>query len=211
MMTKRCEFCKKTYVRKHTCKYSVRKNTNKITNFLALLCFNHFQHSTGCGRKRDFNINEFVKSRHYNLFFSLAQYITLMNLNYENYLNFLFRYKIPSCKWQNDDIHSQYQVCFNKENDIRTGIRNFLALKKRWAFNNNDNAKNYWVEENPSTILNHFQDGRIHPSILIISKNAQQFLQMLPTDRIVALYKSLNIEVYLSKIEQIYITEYNDI
>ena len=201
----KCTYCNKEFTRArtlqvHMCepkRRHLQKNEKWVQN--AFLVFQRFyqihQHNI-----KEKNYDEFCKSPYYNAFVKFGRYMMHINPLYpEKYIDYVILSKIKLDHWARDDLYESYLIDTLKQEPVESALQRSITTMMDWAQEQNAQWSDYFRLANTNRAVQHIQQGKISPWLLLGCKAGKTLLKSLSDEQLQMTSRFINPEFWQAK------------
>ena len=201
----KCTYCNKEFTRArtlqvHMCepkRRHLQKNEKWVQN--AFLVFQRFyqihQHNI-----KEKNYDEFCKSPYYNAFVKFGRYMMHINPLYpEKYIDYVILSKIKLDHWARDDLYESYLIDTLKQEPVESALQRSITTMMDWAQEQNAQWSDYFRLANTNRAVQHIQQGKISPWLLLGCKAGKTLLKSLSDEQLQMTSRFINPEFWKAK------------
>ena len=205
--TNRCTYCDKTFAKErtlqvHLCEPKRRylqRDEKWVVN--AFMVFQRFykihQHNS-----KEKTYDDFVKSPYYNAFVKFGRYIMHINPLYpEKYIDFVLKSKIKLDHWARDDLYETYLIEALKTEPVEAALQRSIATMMDWAEEQNAQWADYFRLVNKNRAVQHIQQGKISPWLLLGCEAGKRMLQSFNDEQLQMIEAFINTSFWPSKLK----------
>jgi len=186
----KCTYCGKVFTRArtlqvHMCepkRRHLQKNEKWVQN--AFMVFQRFYqiHQHGQNEK---TYDDFCRSAYYNAFVKFGRFMMHINPLYpEKYIDYVILSKIKLDHWARDDLYEAYLIETLKAEPVESALQRSIATMMDWAEEQNAQWADYFRLVNTNRAVQHIQQGRISPWLLLGCKAGKNLLQSLNDEQL---------------------------
>jgi hypothetical protein len=147
--------------------------------------------------------DNFINSSIYNDFFDFGKYIVDSKINnWEKYVDWLIKNKIPIKKWNKDSTYYTFNDELLKTESVSRALERYVLFLQEWEEKTNTRWDMFWKTENEFAIINYIKEGKISPWILFSSSDAIDFVNTIPDELIIEIHKSIDLSYWNNKISK---------
>ena len=201
----KCTYCNKEFTRArtlqvHMCepkRRHLQKNEKWVQN--AFLVFQRFyqihQHNI-----KEKNYDEFCKSPYYNAFVKFGRYMMHINPLYpEKYIDYVILSKIKLDHWARDDLYESYLIDTLKQEPVESALQRSITTMMDWAQEQNAQWSDYFRLANTNRAVQHIQQGKISPWIVLGCTAGKKMLQSFSDEQLQLTARYINPEFWNAK------------
>ena len=194
------EFTRARTLQVHMCepkRRHLQKNEKWVQN--AFLVFQRFyqihQHNI-----KEKNYDEFCKSPYYNAFVKFGRYMMHINPLYpEKYIDYVILSKIKLDHWARDDLYESYLIDTLKQEPVESALQRSITTMMDWAEEQHAQWSDYFRLVNTNRAVQHIQQGKISPWILLGCSAGKKMLQSFSDEQLQMTHRFINPEFWSSK------------
>ena len=186
----KCTYCGKVFTRArtlqvHMCepkRRHLQKNEKWVQN--AFMVFQRFYQIHQHGQKEK-TYDDFCRSAYYNAFVKFGRFMMHINPLYpEKYIDYVILSKIKLDHWARDDLYEAYLIETLKAEPVESALQRSIATMMDWAEEQNAQWADYFRLVNTNRAVQHIQQGRISPWLLLGCKAGKNLLQSLNDEQL---------------------------
>ena len=179
----KCPYCGKQFARErtlhvHMCepkRRHMQKNEKWVQN--AFIVFQRFYQIHQKNTKEK-TYEEFCKSAYYNAFVKFGRFMMHINPIYpEKYIDFVILSKIKLDHWARDDLYEAYLIDTLKAEPVESALQRSITTMMDWAQEQNAQWSDYFRLVNTTRAVQHIQQGKISPWLLLGCKPGKTLLK----------------------------------
>ena len=201
----KCTYCDKTFARErtlqvHLCepkRRHLQKNEKWVQN--AFMVFQRFYeiHQNNTTPR---TYKQFCDSPYYNAFVKFGRYIMYINPLYpEKYIDYVLLSKIKLDHWARDDLYEAYLIHTLKNEPVEAALRRSIATMMDWADIQNAQWSDYFRLVNTNRAVQHIQQGKISPWMLLGCGAGKKMLNLLTDEQLQMTQRFINPEFWANK------------
>ena len=205
--TNKCTYCGKEFTRErtlqvHMCepkRRHLQKNEKWVQN--GFIVFQRFYeiHQHG-GKVKTYD--DFCKSSYYNAFVKFGRFMMHINPLYpEKYIDYVILSKIKLDHWARDDLYEAYLVETLKSEPVESALQRSIATMMDWAAEQHAQWADYFRLVNTNRAVQHIQQGKISPWMLLGCKAGKNLLQSLNDEQLQIVAKFIAPEFWTQRIK----------
>ena len=186
----KCTYCGKTFTRErtlqvHMCepkRRHLQKNEKWVQN--AFMVFQRFYQIHQHGQKEK-TYDDFCRSAYYNAFVKFGRFMMHINPLYpEKYIDYVILSKIKLDHWARDDLYEAYLIETLKAEPVESALQRSIATMMDWSAEQNAQWADYFRLVNTNRAVQHIQQGKISPWLLLGCKAGKNLLQSLNDEQL---------------------------
>ena len=186
----KCPYCGKEFTKErtlqvHMCEPKRRylqKDEKWVVN--AFMVFQRFYQIHQKNSKTK-TYDDFVGSPYYNAFVKFGRFIMHINPLYpDKYIDFVLKSKVKLDHWARDDLYEAYLIETLKAEPVESALQRSIATMMDWAEEQNAQWADYFRLVNTNRAVQHIQQGRISPWLLLGCKAGKNLLQSLNDEQL---------------------------
>ena len=186
----KCTYCGKVFTRArtlqvHMCepkRRHLQKNEKWVQN--AFMVFQRFYQIHQHGQKEK-TYDDFCRSAYYNAFVKFGRFMMHINPLYpEKYIDYVILSKIKLDHWARDDLYEAYLIETLKAEPVESALQRSIATMMDWAEEQNAQWADYFRLVNTNRAVQHIQQGKISPWLLLGCKAGKNLLQSLNDEQL---------------------------
>ena len=203
----KCTYCGKVFTRArtlqvHMCepkRRHLQKNEKWVQN--AFMVFQRFYQIHQHGQKEK-TYDDFCRSAYYNAFVKFGRFMMHINPLYpEKYIDYVILSKIKLDHWARDDLYEAYLIETLKAEPVESALQRSIATMMDWAEEQNAQWADYFRLVNTNRAVQHIQQGRISPWILLGCKAGKNLLQSLNDEQLQMVARFIAPEFWTQRIK----------
>ena len=203
----KCPYCGKEFTRErtlqvHMCEPKRRylqKDEKWVVN--AFMVFQRFYQIHQKNTKPK-TYDEFVKSAYYNAFVKFGRYIMHINPLYpERYIDYVLHSKIKLDHWARDDLYEAYLIDAIKREPVEAALQRTITTMMDWATEQNVQWSDYFRLVNTNRAVQHIQQGKISPWLLLGCNAGKRMLKSLNDEQLEMISKYISLKFWSQKIK----------
>ena len=200
-----CPYCNKEFTRErtlqvHMCEPKRRylqKNEKWVQN--GFIVFQRFYEIHQKNHKPK-TYDDFCKSAFYNAFVKFGRFMMHINPIYpEKYIDYVLQSKIKLDHWARDDLYEAYLIDTLKREPIEAALQRSIANMMDWANEQNAQWSDYFRLVNTNRAVQHIQQGKISPWLLLGCSAGKKMLQSFSDEQLQMTQRFINPEYGSSK------------
>ena len=205
--TNKCTYCGKEFTRErtlqvHMCepkRRHLQKNEKWVQN--GFIVFQRFYEIHQHGSKEK-TYDDFCKSSYYNAFVKFGRFMMHINPLYpEKYIDYVILSKIKLDHWARDDLYEAYLVETLKSEPVESALQRSIATMMDWAAEQHAQWADYFRLVNTNRAVQHIQQGKISPWMLLGCKAGKNLLQSFNDEQLQMTAKFINPGFWVQKIK----------
>ena len=201
----KCTYCGKTFTRErtlqvHMCepkRRHLQRNEKWVLN--AFIVFQRFFqiHQHG-GKEKTYD--DFCKSPYYNAFVKFGRFMMHINPLYpDKYIDYVILSKIKLDHWARDDMYETYLVETLKMEPVESALQRSIATMMDWSVEQNAQWADYFRLVNTNRAVQHIQQGKISPWLLLGCKAGKNLLKSLNDEQLQMTARFISPEFWTAK------------
>ena len=203
----KCTYCGKVFTRArtlqvHMCepkRRHLQKNEKWVQN--AFMVFQRFYQIHQHGQKEK-TYDDFCRSAYYNAFVKFGRFMMHINPLYpEKYIDYVILSKIKLDHWARDDLYEAYLIETLKAEPVESALQRSIATMMDWAEEQNAQWADYFRLVNTNRAVQHIQQGRISPWLLLGCKAGKNLLQSLNDEQLQMVARFIAPEFWTQRIK----------
>ena len=203
----KCTYCDKTFTRErtlqvHMCepkRRHLQKNEKWVQN--AFMVFQRFYQIHQHGQKEK-TYDDFCRSAYYNAFVKFGRFMMHINPLYpEKYIDYVILSKIKLDHWARDDLYEAYLIETLKAEPVESALQRSIATMMDWSAEQNAQWADYFRLVNTNRAVQHIQQGKISPWLLLGCKAGKNLLQSLNDEQLQMVARFIAPEFWTQKIK----------
>ncbi len=148
-------------------------------------------------------ITEFINSRNYTDFMDFAKFTIDRDLfNWQEYEKFLIKHTTPIYKWNKLVTYNYFMKAYIKEETWETAISRSIAWIINWCAGNEHDPREFFTKAPMPAIVLGIQTGRISPWAVLLSDNAEAFMNRLSSEQAIIVARYIDQKFWKFKIEK---------
>ena len=204
----KCTYCGKVFTRArtlqvHMCepkRRHLQKNEKWVQN--AFMVFQRFYQIHQHGQKEK-TYDDFCRSAYYNAFVKFGRFMMHINPLYpEKYIDYVILSKIKLDHWARDDLYEAYLIETLKAEPVESALQRSIATMMDWAEEQNAQWADYFRLVNTNRAVQHIQQGRISPWLLLGCKAGKNLLQSLNDEQLQMVGRFIAPEFWTQRIKR---------
>ena len=153
-------------------------------------------------RQRVKTYDDFCKSSYYNAFVKFGRFMMHINPLYpEKYIDYVILSKIKLDHWARDDLYEAYLVETLKSEPVESALQRSIATMMDWAAEQHAQWADYFRLVNTNRAVQHIQQGKISPWMLLGCKAGKNLLQSFNDEQLQMTAKFINPGFWVQKIK----------
>lgn len=201
----KCPYCGKEFTRErtlqvHMCepkRRHLQKNEKWVQN--GFIVFQRFYEIHQKNHKTK-TYDEFCKSAFYNAFVKFGRFMMHINPLYpEKYIDYVILSKIKLDHWARDDLYESYLIDTLKVEPVEAALQRSIATMMDWAVEQNAQWSDYFRLANTNRAVQHIQQGKISPWLLLGCNAGKRMLKSLNDEQLQMTARFINPEFWNSK------------
>ena len=203
----KCTYCGKTFTRErtlqvHMCepkRRHLQKNEKWVQN--AFMVFQRFYQIHQHGQKEK-TYDDFCRSAYYNAFVKFGRFMMHINPLYpEKYIDYVILSKIKLDRWARDDLYEAYLIETLKAEPVESALQRSIATMMDWSAEQNAQWADYFRLVNTNRAVQHIQQGKISPWLLLGCKAGKNLLQSLNDEQLQMVARFIAPEFWTQRIK----------
>jgi len=203
----KCTYCDKTFTRErtlqvHMCepkRRHLQKNEKWVQN--AFMVFQRFYQIHQHGQKEK-TYDDFCRSAYYNAFVKFGRFMMHINPLYpEKYIDYVILSKIKLDHWARDDLYEAYLIETLKAEPVESALQRSIATMMDWSAEQNAQWADYFRLVNTNRAVQHIQQGKISPWLLLGCKAGKNLLQSLNDEQLQMVARFIAPEFWTQRIK----------
>ena len=203
----KCTYCGKVFTRArtlqvHMCepkRRHLQRNEKWVQN--AFIVFQRFYQIHQHGQKEK-TYDDFCRSAYYNAFVKFGRFMMHINPLYpEKYIDYVILSKIKLDHWARDDLYEAYLIETLKAEPVESALQRSIATMMDWAEEQNAQWADYFRLVNTNRAVQHIQQGRISPWLLLGCKAGKNLLQSLNDEQLQMVARFIAPEFWTQRIK----------
>ena len=201
----KCTYCSKEFARErtlqvHLCEPKRRylqKNEKWVQN--AFMVFQRF-YQIHQNNMKEKTYEDFCSSAYYNAFVKFGRFMMHISPLYpEKYIDYVILSKIKLDHWARDDLYESYLIDTLKVEPVEAALRRSIATMMDWAGEQNAQWSDYFRLVNTNRAVQHIQQGKISPWILLGCKAGKKLLKSFTDEQLQMTARFINPEFWNAK------------
>tara|TARA_B100001094_G_C18138149_1_gene776337 strand:- start:384 stop:1070 length:687 start_codon:yes stop_codon:yes gene_type:complete len=197
------EFAKERTLQVHLCEPKRRylqRDEKWVVN--AFMVFQRFYQIHQHNMKQK-TYDDFCNSPYYNAFVKFGRYIMHINPLYpEKYIDFVITSKVKLDYWSRDDLYETYLIATMKSEPVEAALQRTIATMMDWAEEQNAQWSDYFRLVNTNRAVQHIQQGKISPWMLLGCSAGKKMLQSFSDEQLQMTQRFINAEFWSNKFKQ---------
>lgn len=203
----KCTYCDKTFTRErtlqvHMCepkRRHLQKNEKWVQN--AFMVFQRFYQIHQHGQKEK-TYDDFCRSAYYNAFVKFGRFMMHINPLYpEKYIDYVILSKIKLDHWARDDLYEAYLIETLKAEPVESALQRSIATMMDWSAEQNAQWADYFRLVNTNRAVQHIQQGKISPWLLLGCKAGKNLLQSFNDEQLQIVARFIAPEFWTQRIK----------
>ena len=203
----KCTYCDKTFTRErtlqvHMCepkRRHLQKNEKWVQN--TFMVFQRFYQIHQHGQKEK-TYDDFCRSAYYNAFVKFGRFMMHINPLYpEKYIDYVILSKIKLDHWARDDLYEAYLIETLKAEPVESALQRSIATMMDWSAEQNAQWADYFRLVNTNRAVQHIQQGKISPWLLLGCKAGKNLLQSLNDEQLQMVARFIAPEFWTQRIK----------
>ena len=201
----KCPYCGSEFTRErtlqvHMCEPKRRylqKNEKWVQN--AFMVFQRFYEIHQKNHKKK-TYEQFCESPYYNAFVKFGRYIMHINPLYpEKYIDYVMLSKVKLDHWANDALYETYLIDTLKREPVEAALKRSITTMMDWADEQNAQWSDYFRLANRNRAVQHIQQGKISPWLLLGCKAGKNLLKSLNDEQLQMTARFISPEFWTAK------------
>jgi hypothetical protein len=201
----KCPYCGKEFARErtlqvHLCEPKRRylqKNEKWVQN--AFMVFQRFYEIHQKNMKQK-TYDDFCASAYYNAFVKFGRFMMHINPLYpEKYIDYVILSKIKLDHWARDNLYEAYLIDTLKIEPVEAALQRSIATMMDWAAEQNAQWSDYFRLVNTNRAVQHIQQGKISPWIVLGCTAGKKMLQSFSDEQLQLTARYINPEFWNAK------------
>jgi hypothetical protein len=202
MMTHRCEYCKKEFVKEtsiaaHMCepkrRYLSRDERGVQLGLHAYLRF----YETASGSVKNKSFDTFVESAYYRAFVKFGRYCTeIKAINPMRFIDWLLKNNKKIDHWCSDQIYTEYLIQYLQTETVSDALSRTIEYSIDWAEKNSSQPHDWLRYGNANAVCYAVTVGRISPWAIYNSGSGQEFLTRLDATQVAMIWTYIDADVW---------------
>ncbi len=201
----KCPYCGKEFARErtlqvHLCEPKRRylqKNEKWVQN--AFMVFQRFYEIHQKNMKQK-TYDDFCASAYYNAFVKFGRFMMHINPLYpEKYIDYVILSKIKLDHWARDNLYEAYLIDTLKIEPVEAALQRSIATMMDWASEQNAQWSDYFRLVNTNRAVQHIQQGKISPWIVLGCTAGKKMLQSFSDEQLQLTARYINPEFWNAK------------
>ena len=143
---------------------------------------------------------DFCESAYYNAFVKFGRFMMHINPLYpEKYIDYVILSKIKLDHWARDDLYESYLIDTLKVEPVEAALQRSIATMMDWAVEQNAQWSDYFRLANTNRAVQHIQQGKISPWLLLGCNAGKRMLKSLNDEQLQMTARFINPEFWNSK------------
>ena len=196
------EFTKERTLQVHMCEPKRRylqKDEKWVVN--AFMVFQRFYQIHQKNSKTK-TYDDFVGSPYYNAFVKFGRFIMHINPLYpDKYIDFVLKSKVKLDHWARDDLYETYLIETIKSEPVESALQRSITTMMDWATEQNAQWSDYFRLVNTNRAVQHIQQGKISPWLLLGCNAGKRMLKSLSDEQLQMIERFINPSFWPSKLK----------
>jgi hypothetical protein len=185
-----CTFCNKSFQKERTLQVHIcepkrrhlQKNEKWVQNaFLVFQKFYQIHQNNGKPKTYD----DFCKSAYYNAFVKFGRHLMYLNSLYpEKYIEYVIRSRVKLDHWCHDSLYETYLIDTLKSEPVESALQRSVQTMMDWAEEQNVQWSDYFRLVNTSRAVQHMQNGKISPWLVLCCPAGKKMLQSFTDEQL---------------------------
>ena len=203
----KCPYCGKEFTKErtlqvHMCEPKRRylqKDEKWVVN--AFMVFQRFYQIHQKNSKTK-TYDDFVGSPYYNAFVKFGRFIMHINPLYpDKYIDFVLKSKVKLDHWARDDLYETYLIETIKSEPVESALQRSITTMMDWATAPNAQWSDYFRLVNTNRAVQHIQQGKISPWLLLGCNAGKRMLKSLSDEQLQMIERFINPSFWPSKLK----------
>ena len=201
----KCPYCGKEFTRErtlqvHMCepkRRHLQKNEKWVQN--GFMVFQRFYEIHQKLSKQK-TYEQFCNSSYYNAFVKFGRHMLHISPLYpEKFIDYVILSRIKLDHWSRDDLYETYLIDTLKAEPVEAALRRSIATMMDWAVEQHAQWSDYFRLVNTNRAVQHIQQGKISPWLLLGCKAGKNLLKSLNDEQLQMTARFISPEVWTSK------------
>jgi hypothetical protein len=202
MMTYRCEYCKKEFVKEtsiaaHMCEPKRRHLSRDERGVqLGLHAYLRFYETAG-GSSKNKSFDTFVESAYYRAFVKFGRYcVDIRAINPMRFIDWLLKHNKKIDHWCSDRIYTEYLIQYLQIESVADALARTIEYSMDWAEQNSAQPHDWLRYSNANAACYAITVGRISPWAIYNSVSGQEFLARLDASQVAMIWPYIDADVW---------------
>ena len=201
----KCPYCGKEFTRErtlqvHMCepkRRHLQKNEKWVQN--GFMVFQRF-YEIHQKQSKQKTYEQFCNSSYYNAFVKFGRHMMHISPLYpEKFIDYVILSRIKLDHWSRDDLYETYLIDTLKAEPVEAALRRSIATMMDWAVEQHAQWSDYFRLVNTNRAVQHIQQGKISPWLLLGCKAGKNLLKSLNDEQLQMTARFISPEVWTSK------------
>ena len=144
--------------------------------------------------------DDFCASAYYNAFVKFGRFMMHINPLYpEKYIDYVILSKIKLDHWARDNLYEAYLIDTLKIEPVEAALQRSIATMMDWAAEQNAQWSDYFRLVNTNRAVQHIQQGKISPWIVLGCTAGKKMLQSFSDEQLQLTARYINPEFWNAK------------
>ena len=201
----KCPYCGKEFTRERTLQVHMcepkRRHLQKDEKWVinAFMVYQRF-YQIHQNNSKEKTYTDFCDSAYYNAFVKFGRFMMHINPLYpEKYNDYVILSKIKLDHWARDDLYESYLIDTLKVEPVEAALQRSIATMMDWAVEQNAQWSDYFRLANTNRAVQHIQQGKISPWLLLGCNAGKRMLKSLNDEQLQMTARFINPEFWNSK------------
>ncbi len=205
MNPNKCPYCGKEFSRErtlqvHMCepkRRHLQKNEKWVQN--GFIVFQRF-YEIHQKQSKQKSYEQFCDSSYYNAFVKFGRYMMHISPLYpEKFIDYVILSRIKLDHWSRDDLYETYLIDTLKAEPVEAALRRSIATMMDWAVEQHAQWSDYFRLVNTNRAVQHIQQGKISPWLLLGCKAGKNLLKSLNDEQLQMTARFISPEFWTAK------------
>ena len=201
----KCPYCGKEFSRErtlqvHMCepkRRNLKKNEKWVQN--GFIVFQRF-YEIHQKQSKQKSYEQFCDSSYYNAFVKFGRYMMHISPLYpEKFIDYVILSRIKLDHWSRDDLYETYLIDTLKAEPVEAALRRSIATMMDWAVEQHAQWSDYFRLVNTNRAVQHIQQGKISPWLLLGCKAGKNLLKSLNDEQLQMTARFISPEFWTAK------------
>tara|TARA_Y100000114_G_scaffold155451_1_gene179667 strand:- start:1345 stop:2031 length:687 start_codon:yes stop_codon:yes gene_type:complete len=201
----KCPYCGKEFSRErtlqvHMCepkRRHLQKNEKWVQN--GFIVFQRF-YEIHQKQSKQKSYEQFCDSSYYNAFVKFGRYMMHISPLYpEKFIDYVILSRIKLDHWSRDDLYETYLIDTLKAEPVEAALRRSIATMMDWAVEQHAQWSDYFRLVNTNRAVQHIQQGKISPWLLLGCKAGKNLLKSLNDEQLQMTARFISPEFWTAK------------
>ena len=143
---------------------------------------------------------QFCDSSYYNAFVKFGRYMMHISPLYpEKFIDYVILSRIKLDHWSRDDLYETYLIDTLKAEPVEAALRRSIATMMDWAVEQHAQWSDYFRLVNTNRAVQHIQQGKISPWLLLGCKAGKNLLKSLNDEQLQMTARFISPEFWTAK------------